>query len=122
MTDLVQAALSTTNSGFPVVKPLLSGIFVPGSTPAQLVRAESWDDFTAQMKALRGDYRLTCFTSIPNMNGRGRLAGGRSRDPLDRERSQLSADGRARSLRLDYWFAIHQSARHRRLELGDWHK
>src|ERR1017187_1322059 len=68
MPDLVRAALSTANSGFPVVKPLLSGIFVPGSTPAQLVRAESWDDFTAQMKALSGDYRLTCFTSIQNMN------------------------------------------------------
>ena len=53
---------------FPCVVPLFAGVFVPGSVPSTLVRAESWNDFTAQVQQSGASMRLVCFTAIQNMN------------------------------------------------------
>jgi uncharacterized protein (TIGR03437 family) len=66
--NIVSQALTTPNLGFPVVTPLFAGVLVRGAAPAQLVRAESWDDFVTQAQQIAGSHTLSCFTSIQNMN------------------------------------------------------
>jgi uncharacterized protein (TIGR03437 family) len=65
---LVKRALTTPNMGFPAVKPLFSGVFVPSSAPAQLLRTESWNDFVETAQQMAASYRLSCFTAIQNLN------------------------------------------------------
>jgi hypothetical protein len=44
-------------------------MFMPGQGPIELVRTETWDDFTAQTQALSNSgYVLSAMTTIQNLN------------------------------------------------------
>jgi uncharacterized protein (TIGR03437 family) len=61
--------VTTINPGFPSVTPTFAAQFTPGKGGIQLVRSETWDDFTAQTQTQSSNgYVLTAMTSIQNMN------------------------------------------------------
>ena len=69
MPSLVRKLLTTPVTGFPTVMPLFAASFVPGTGPVQMVRTETWTEFSAQVQSLSAQgYVLACFTTIQNMN------------------------------------------------------
>ena len=66
---LVSAALSSQVIGFPTVTPNFAAAFLPGTAQPQMVRSETFEDFSAQAQTLAAsNYRLACFTTIQSMN------------------------------------------------------
>ena len=66
---LLKNLLSTPQAGFPTLTPTFAAMFTPGAGPVQLVRSETWADFTAQTQAQSNNgYVLSAMTSIQNLN------------------------------------------------------
>jgi hypothetical protein len=49
--SILKQRLSTPQIGFPTLTPTFAAMFGPGTGPIQLVRSETFDDFTAQTQA-----------------------------------------------------------------------
>jgi uncharacterized protein (TIGR03437 family) len=66
---LLKQLLSTPQAGFPTLTPTFAAMFAPGTGPVQLVRSETWADFTARTQAQSNNgYVLSAMTSIQNLN------------------------------------------------------
>jgi len=67
--SLISKLLSTTVTGFPTVVPTFAASFLPGPGPTQMVRTESWDDFSAAVATMSSANQvLACYTAIQSMN------------------------------------------------------
>jgi uncharacterized protein (TIGR03437 family) len=67
--SLVARALTTSLTGFPTLTPIFAASFQPGKADAKLVVSGSFADFSRQIQRLAAaSYRVTCFTTIQNMN------------------------------------------------------
>jgi uncharacterized protein (TIGR03437 family) len=66
---LLKQLLSTPQAGFPTLTPTFAAMFAKGTGPVQLVRSETWADFSAQTQAQSNNgYVLSAMTSIQNLN------------------------------------------------------
>lgn len=67
--DLVRRALSSNITGFPTVEPIFGGSFLPGGNQTQLISANGFNSFNAQIQNLAAQgWRLASLTTIRNMN------------------------------------------------------
>ena len=61
--------IATPARGLPAVTPTFAAMFTPGRGPAPLVRAETFDDFSAQTQFLASTgYRLSAMTALQSLN------------------------------------------------------
>ena len=67
--SLLKTLVSSPVVGFPTVTPTFAAMFTAGTGGIQLVRSESWSDFSAQTQAQSNNgYVLSSMTTIQNVN------------------------------------------------------
>ncbi len=66
---LLNRLLSSPQIGFPTLTPNFAAMFAPGAGPIQLVRSETWADFSAQTQTQSNNgYTLSALTTIQSLN------------------------------------------------------